>query len=70
MIPASKDIKTIDQLQGKRIGVLKASTLDIFAEIMSDDHGIEMEFVYFRTPIDMAAALKAGEVGGPSGPTR
>ncbi len=61
-IIASKDIKTIDQLQGKRIGVLKASTLDIFAEIMSDDHGIEMEFVYFRTPIDMAAALKAGEV--------
>jgi len=61
-IIASKDIETIEQLHGKRIGVLRASTLDIFAEIMSDDHNIEMEFVYFRTPIDMAAALKAGEV--------
>jgi len=61
-IITSKDIKPINQLQGKKIGVLRASTLDIFAETMSDKHNIEMEFVYFRTPIDMAAALKAGEV--------
>ncbi|MCD6329413.1 MAG: ABC transporter substrate-binding protein [Candidatus Cloacimonetes bacterium] len=56
------DIKKLDHIQGKRIGVLRASTLDIFAEIMSDDHNIEMEFVYFRTPMDMAAALYSGEV--------
>lgn len=61
-IIASPDIKTIDQLQDKKIGVLRASTLDIFAEIMSDDHKIDMEFIYFRTPMDMASALKSGEV--------
>ncbi len=61
-IIASADIKTLDQLQGKRIGVLRASTLDIFAELMSDDHKIDMEFVYFRTPMDMATALRSKEV--------
>ena len=61
-IITSPDIKTLDQLQGKRIGVLRASTLDIFAELMSDDHKINMEFVYFRTPMDMATALRSKEV--------
>lgn len=61
-IITSPDIKTIDQLQGKKIGVLRASTLDIFAEFMSDDHKIDMEFVYFRTPMDMASALRSKEV--------
>jgi len=56
------EIKNIDQLNGKKIGVLKASTLDIFAELFSEDHDIKLEFVYFRTPMDMAAALKSGEV--------
>lgn len=61
-IIASPDIKTLGQLRGKKIGVLRASTLDIFAELMSNDHKIDMEFVYFRTPMDMATALKSGEV--------
>ena len=61
-IIARPEIKTLDQLQGKKIGVLRASTLDIFAELMSEDRKIDMEFVYFRTPMDMAAALKVGEV--------
>ena len=61
-IIANPDIKTIEQLQGKKIGVLRASTLDVFAELMSDDHKIDMEFVYFRTPMDMASALRSKEV--------
>lgn len=61
-IIASPDIKTLDQLQGKKIGVLRASTLDIFAELFSEDHNIDMKFIYFRTPMDMAVALKSGEV--------
>ena len=61
-IIARPEIKTLDQLQGKRIGVLRASTLDIFAELLSEEHNIDMEFVYFRTPMDMAVALKVGEV--------
>jgi len=56
------EIKELGHLQGKRIGVLRASTLDIFAELMSQDHNIDMEFVYFRTPMDMAAALCSEEV--------
>ena len=61
-IIANPDIKTIDQLEGKKIGVLRASTLDVFAELFSEERKIDMEFVYFRTPIDMASALKSGEV--------
>jgi len=61
-IIANPDIKTIDQLEGKKIGVLRASTLDVFAELFSEERKINMEFVYFRTPIDMASALKSGEV--------
>ena len=61
-IIAIPEIKILDQLQGKKIGVLRASTLDIFAELMSEERKIDMEFVYFRTPMDMATALKSGEV--------
>ena len=61
-IIARKDITKIQDLDGKKIGVLRASTLDIFAEIMADDYNISLELVYFRTPMDMAAALQAGEV--------
>ena len=61
-IIAKPEIETLDQLEGKRIGVLRASTLDVFAELMSEDHKINMEFVYFRTPMDMAAALRSNEV--------
>ncbi len=61
-IIAKPEIKTLDQLEGKKIGVLRASTLDVFAELMSEDHKINMEFVYFRTPMDMAAALNSNEV--------
>lgn len=61
-IIAKPEIETLDQLEGKRIGVLRASTLDVFAELMSEEHKINMEFVYFRTPMDMAAALRSNEV--------
>ena len=61
-IIARKDITKIQDLDGKKIGVLRASTLDIFAEIMADDYNISLKLVYFRTPMDMAAALQAGEV--------
>ena len=61
-IIANPDIKTLDQLQGKKIGVLRASTLDVFAEMLVEDSNLVIEFVYFRTPMDMATALKSGEV--------
>lgn len=61
-IIARPNIKTLEQLQSKKLGVLRGSTLDILAEMMADEHSIDMDFVYFRTPMDMASALKAGEV--------
>lgn len=62
-IIANKNITKIEDLNGKKIGVLKASTLDILSEMFEDKYDLEMEQIYFRTPMDMAAALKSGEVG-------
>jgi ABC-type nitrate/sulfonate/bicarbonate transport system substrate-binding protein len=61
-IIAKKDIQKISELDGRKIGVLRASTLDVFAEMLFDEHQIKPEFVYFRTPMEMAAALNAEEV--------
>lgn len=58
----SRDITSVEQLDGRIIGVLRASTLDGFAELMARNYGIAPELVYFRTPMDMAAALQAGQV--------
>ncbi len=55
-------MKTLQDLQGKKLGVLRSSTLDIFAHLLFEEKNIEMEFVYLRTPMDMAAALAKGEV--------
>lgn len=61
-IVARPEIKTLEQMQGKKLGVLRGSTLDVFAEMMVENKNMNMEFVYFRTPMDMASALKAAEV--------
>ena len=61
-IIAKTDIKEIKDLDGRKIGVLRASTLDIFAEMLAEKHNIKPEFIYFRTPMEMAAALNALEV--------
>lgn len=61
-IICKKNIKNIKDLDGKKIGVLRASTLDVFAEMFAEDNNIKMELVYLRTPMDMAAALQVEEV--------
>ena len=61
-IIAKKEIENIGDLDGKKIGVLRASTLDIFAEMLAEENNIIPQFVYFRTPMEMAAALNAEEV--------
>jgi ABC-type nitrate/sulfonate/bicarbonate transport system substrate-binding protein len=58
----TREITSVEQLDGCKIGVLRASTLDGFAELMALKYGIAPELVYFRTPMDMAAALQAGQV--------
>ncbi len=61
-IIARKEIKKISDLDGKKIGVLRASTLDIFVEMLTEKYQIKSELVYFRTPMEMAAALNSKAV--------
>jgi len=61
-IIAHRSIEKIDDLNGKKIGVLRASTLDILAEMFMESNHLSMEMVYFRTPMDLAAALQSGDV--------
>lgn len=61
-IICSSDFQNIEDLKKKKIGVLRASTLDVFAEMFSDKYALEMEIVYLRSPMEMASTLKSGEV--------
>ena len=61
-IVAQPQYENIKDLQNKRVGVLKASTLDIIAEMVAEELGIQWELIYFRTPMDLVAALKSKEV--------
>jgi len=61
-IVASPEIKSIGDLHQKRIGLLRSSTLDLFWEIFAEDKNLEFIPCYFRTPMDMVAALKTNNV--------
>ncbi len=61
-IIARREIETVRDLDGRKVGVLRASTLDIFFHLVIDSYNIEPEIVYFRTPTEMAAALNTGHV--------
>ncbi|MBP7563079.1 MAG: ABC transporter substrate-binding protein [Candidatus Cloacimonetes bacterium] len=61
-IVVSKSIKTVSDLNQKKVGVLRASTIDAFLTNYVRKNQISIEPVYFRTPNEMIAALKAGEV--------
>ena len=61
-IVARREFATLADLAGRRIGVLRASTLEVLAVMALQDRGIEAELVPLRSPAEMAAALQAGEV--------
>ncbi|MBW6516449.1 MAG: ABC transporter substrate-binding protein [Candidatus Cloacimonetes bacterium] len=61
-IIAHRNITAINDLDGKKLGVLRASTLDIFFQMLLDDYNILPEVIYFRTPTEMATALQNGYV--------
>jgi len=61
-IISRKEITNKEDLNGIRVGVLRASTLDIFLSLALDELGIEPEIVYFRTPTEMAVAFGNGHV--------
>ncbi len=58
----SVSIKDIKELNNRKIGLLRASTLDILMQDTAKIKDIIYTPVYFRTPAEMIAALKADEV--------
>ncbi len=61
-ILTSLDITELPQLNGQRIGLLRASTLEILMQDVAKFEGISYEPVYFRTPTELVAALQSREV--------
>ncbi|MEA2104584.1 MAG: transporter substrate-binding domain-containing protein [Candidatus Cloacimonadota bacterium] len=61
-IICKSNIQNIKELKSKKIGVLRASTLDVFAEMFSEKYNLNLELVYFRSPMEMAAALQSNAV--------
>lgn len=57
-----KSITFAAQLQGRKIGLLKASTLEVLWMDFAAKQGISATSVYFRTPNEAVAALENAEV--------
>ncbi len=63
-IVVTSDIKQMKDLNGKKIGVLRASTIDAFLYDLIKKDSLLVETVYFRTPNEMISALKNKDVSG------
>jgi len=61
-IVTRREITTLEELAGRRIGVLRASTLEVLAAMALHARGIAAELVPLRSPSEMAAALRRGDV--------
>ncbi len=61
-IVAPRSVTSLEDLAGRRIGVLRASTLEVLAVLSLRDRGLEAELVPLRGPSEMVAALRAGDV--------
>lgn len=61
-IAARRPVSSLADLAGRRIGVLRASTLDVLAGAALADAGITAELVPLRGPTELVAALRGGDV--------
>ena len=61
-IIARQGITRLEDLAGRRIGCLKASTIELLLRQTLDGHGINAEIVYFSSPMEMWSALEQGAV--------
>lgn len=61
-IVTEQSVQDISQLQGARIGLLKASTLDILWKNLADSLNMEYTALYFHSPNEQIAALQRSEV--------
>ena len=57
-----KTINKISELNNQKVGVLRASTLDVLARDLAKQNGVEFEIVPFRTPNEIIEALKAKQI--------
>jgi len=63
---AIPEIASAQELKGRRVGLLKASTLDLLWRDYAQEQGIEVEPVYFRSPNELIAALQRGDIAAAS----
>ena len=61
-VVVSQQISRPIDLNGKRIGLLKASSVDLLMHSWAKTEGFEFVPVYFRTPNEMTGALDTGAV--------
>ena len=61
-IVAGKEFSGISELHDKKIGLLRASTLEVLMQDAAAISNINYRAVYFRTPTEMVEALKAKQV--------
>ncbi|MDD4309647.1 MAG: ABC transporter substrate-binding protein [Candidatus Cloacimonetes bacterium] len=61
-IVVQREVHNPQQLNGKRIGLLKGSTLDVLWQDYAAENGIEAEEVYFRSPNEAISALQKKEL--------
>lgn len=61
-IVSKADCPQIKDLDGKKMGLLKASTVDLLARHLADSLGISFIPVFFRSPNEMIAALQRSEL--------
>jgi ABC-type nitrate/sulfonate/bicarbonate transport system substrate-binding protein len=61
-IAARRPASSLADLEGRRIGVLRASTLDVLAGAALAAAGVTAELVPLRGPSELVAALRGGDV--------
>ncbi len=61
-IVVSSNISSIKDLHNARVGILKASTLDILMQDFARDSSFSYQPISFRSPNEMISALQAGIV--------
>ena len=61
-IIARPGISRLEELAGRKVGCLKASTIELLLRQALAKSGVKAELVYFASPMEMWAALERGEV--------
>jgi ABC-type nitrate/sulfonate/bicarbonate transport system substrate-binding protein len=61
-IVTARSCTELRELNGKKLGLLKASTLDLLTRQLADSLGIKYLPIYFRSPNELVAALQRSEV--------